>query len=429
LTSAATAERPRSSPVPASKVTPDPTRRYHAIPVSRRRIVAALESDVAREERPRFRALTDVLAAVFHYEFHAKLEALKAAYAPLAGEGEESAAAGVEVIEEAPSSRLPTEDERRTAAERLADGLADILAKGNYRALGREAIEQAFTERALLPVDVHIDLEAFEELVLYVRGESLREEEVPRWFGLRKQRIQIATYDRVCVYLRFKKDDPDDEAGRTVLKLFRNIPRADLEMLFPNTRLKMRTVDKLVIGVPALVGGVPVLAKLAPAAIALAIVLGVAEGEVNKASIIAGLSGLVGLGAFLFRQWTKFQSRKVLFMKMLSENLYFRNIDNDDGVLTRLVDEAEEEECKEAGLAYAFLLRHPGLDARALDQRIEAWIAERFRVSVDFEVEDALAKLERLGLGRRHDDGHFEVVPLDEALTKLDRRWDGFFSY
>jgi hypothetical protein len=29
------------------------------------------------------------------------------------------------------------------------------------------------------------------------------------------------------------------------------VPRADLEMLFPNARVRMRLIDKLLIGVPA----------------------------------------------------------------------------------------------------------------------------------------------------------------------------------
>ena len=90
----------------------------------------------------------------------------------------------------------------------------------------------------------------------------------------------------------------------------------------------MRLIDKLFIGVPAVVGGVPVLAKLAPVAIALGILVGFESGEVNKASIIAGLSGLVAMTLFLARQWDKFTKRKLQFMKQLSENLYFRNRGN-----------------------------------------------------------------------------------------------------
>jgi hypothetical protein len=215
----------------------------------------------------------------------------------------------------------------------------------------------------------------------------------------------------------------------TLLKLFRNIPKADLEMLFPNTQVKMRLVDKLVLGVPAVVGGVPVMLKLAPVAFALAIVIGLESGDVNLASIVAGLSGLVGLGLFLFRQWDKFKSRKVLFLRTLAENLYFLNIDNNEGVLTRLVDEAEEEEHKEALLAYYFLSLEPGLSADDLDARIERWLEEHCHAHVDFQVDDALGELERLELARRDDDGGYHVVALSDALTCLDRRWDAFFDY
>jgi len=187
----------------------------------------------------------------------------------------------------------------------------------------------------------------------------------------------------------------------------------------------------LLLGVPALVGGVPVAVKLVPAVIALAAILGIThERPVQSASIIAGLSGLVVLGAYLFRQWDKFKNRKVLFMKVLAENLYFRNLDNNEGVLTRLIDEAEEEETKEAILAYAFLLRaERPLEAPELDEQIEAWFDEQFGISFDFEIVDALEKLVRLGLVSHPADMTYAALPLAGALDRLDVLWDGFFTY
>ena len=46
--------------------------------------------------------------------------------------------------------------------------------------------------------------------------------------------------------------------GATVLKLFRNVPAADLEMLFPNTEVRIKPLDMLLIGVLAAVGGIVV---------------------------------------------------------------------------------------------------------------------------------------------------------------------------
>ena len=126
---------------------------------------------------------------------------------------------------------------------------------------------------------------------------------IKRWHGFGTKTVEVPVFERVCLYLRFKpeeeltekqKKDMSCEPGKTILKLFRNIPKADLEMLFPNTELRMRLIDKLIIGVPALVGGLPVLVKLTPVLLALSIVLGFRRGEVNLPSIVAGLGGKRG---------------------------------------------------------------------------------------------------------------------------------------
>ena len=397
--------------------------RPHAVPISRTEIVLALTERVAEAERDDLRAFSKLLAALFHHDFHHQLDALKDAYAPINPDRE--------------LKTPPSEAEQDRCGETVRTVLSDVLERGNYRALGEADLEHALNEKSLFPIEVSIDFDVFDDFLVFARGESLREADVPKWFGLKKKRIDVPTYERVCLFLRFKPESALDakqkkrlvgEPGRTVLKLFRHIPKADLEMLFPNTELKMRTSDKLLIGVPALLGGVPVITKLVPTVFALMIVLGVATGEVNEAAVIAGLSGLIGLGMFLFRQWDKFKSRKMLFMKMLSENLYFRNIDNNEGVITRLIDEAEEEEHKEAIIAYTFLLQEPALTVEELDERAEAWLLERFDIDVDFEVDDALAKLIRLQLVN-DDDGRLCVVPLDRALVVLDQQWHDLFTY
>jgi hypothetical protein len=364
-----------------------------------------------------------LLAALFHFEFHDELDALKEAYAPINPDRDRR-------------GPPPTEAEQEVCGKEVRGVLAEVLGKGNYRELGQEELDHALGARSLFPIDVHLDFDDFADFVLFARGESMRREEVPRWFGLSKIAVDVATFDRVCLFIRFKPAGTDVQRravmmteGSAVLKLFRNIPKADLEMLFPNIELRMRTSDKLLLGVPAVVGGVPVLIKLAPALIALAILFGLQSGEINTAALVAGLSGLLGLGLFLFRQWDKWKSRKVLFLKMLSENLYFRNIDNNEGVLTRLIDEAEEEEHKEALLGYHFLRKSDGLSEDDLDRAVESWLEERFGVRVDFEVDDALGKLERLGLATRGDDGLVRVVAVERALELLDKRWDELFDY
>jgi hypothetical protein len=251
------------------------------------------------------------------------------------------------------------------------------------------------------------------------------------------------------VYLRFKDDEDIPEKrrrsralqqgrpGQVYLKLFSQVPVDGLEMLFPNARMKMRPKDKLFIGVPAAAGGVIMLAnKLLPTIVLvgalLAFWLGWRREEVSldqKQLVGLGL-GLVALGAFLWKQFGKIKARRMEYLRTLSENLYFRVFDNNAGVLHHLIGAAEDEDFKEAILAYYFLLtRDAHMSEEELDREIERWFEEAHGCHVDFEVDDAARKLERMGLAERDDKGRLFVASLDESKRRLDHLWDSFFSY
>ena len=46
-----------------------------------------------------------------------------------------------------------------------------------------------------------------------------------------------------------------------------------------------------------------------------------------------------------------------------------------------------------------------------------------FGVATEFEIDDALRRLTRLGL-LRETEGRFSVLPLPDALARLDRAWE-----
>lgn len=396
------------------------TARFQDIPIPRWEIASALIAE-AEDERAVVEQVAGLLTVIYQLELRAELDQLKRSYAPF----------NPDLDERTPSrSARPSDDEAREFGARLQG----VLERGNYERLTEDDIAHAFATRSLFPINVAVDTSVYEEVLFYARGETLHETEVPRLYGLGRKTIEVPTFDRVCVYIRFKTAEQlgmpaselakqPFEPGTSVLKLFRNIPKADLEMLFPNCRPTMRPADKLLLGVPALLGGVPVLLKLAPAVFALTILLGIRRGgEVDSKALITGFTGLGVLGGYLFRQWDKFKNRRILFGKVLTENLYFRNLDSNEGVLTRVVDEADDEECKEALLAYVLALRAgEPLDEDQLDAAVEAWLDARFGVDMDFEVSDALAKLEALGLLVRDGD-RVRALPLSDALPRLEAR-------
>jgi len=135
------------------------------------------------------------------------------------------------------------------------------------------------------------------------------------------------------------------------------------------------------------------------------------------------------LGAYLFRQYSSFVNKKIRYSKMLSDSLYFKNVGNNSGAFYSLLNSSEEEEFKETIMAYAFLNRSKTpLTAEELDNQIESWFKTKLHTDLDFDVEDALLKLKNIGLGIE-TNGKWEVIPIHQALVRIDELWDGVFDY
>jgi uncharacterized protein DUF3754 len=142
------------------------------------------------------------------------------------------------------------------------------------------------------------------------------------------------------------------------------------------------------------------------------------------ATAFAALGGILALGGFIVQQWVKYQWKSLRYQSELTDNVYYRNINNNAGIFDYLIGAVEDRECKEAFLAYHFL--HTAAvppTAGELDGRIEAWLRQTFGVEIDFAVNGALGKLEALGLLRRQQERLF-VSPLDGALAQLRAVWD-----
>lgn len=411
-----------------------PCLRERFIPYRRTDVIAMCMHDqsLAADEQQAFADFYNILTSLFHFELHKTLEYLKDCYAPFNPDRDTRMFDSQDVKVES----LPGKLER---------ALTEVLKKANFERVTEEDLSQALNAESLFKVKLQVDFDDFEEVLFFRRGVQTREEDLRIWFGLRRQTVRLEVYDRVLVYVRFKdrtyfenteRKDLYFEPGSTIIKLFRNVPKNDLEMLFPNTEVRMKPLDKLIIGVPTAVGGIFMLVtKLGSTLILLFAVIAFWLGlrdqpaVIEQSTLVALGIGLAGLGGFLWRQFSKYKNRKIQFMKQLAENLYFKNLDNNAGVFHSLIDAAEEEECKESILAYYHLLKAgTALSEEALDQVIEQWFDTNFGCSLDFEMDDALAKLTRLQLVTEKS-GKYRAVPLPAAKQRLDKIWDDYFQF
>jgi hypothetical protein len=413
--------------------------RQRFIPFSKADLVEMLATDalLSDGDRPHFRAVASVLARIFQLDFAAKVDALKAHYAPF------------DPDLDVRRWKQPTDIETREHERLLVEKLQSLLNDANYETLSDADLAHALAEESLFNVSLFIDFDDFVEHVIYTRGIVVKRATVKKlvfW----TQEIDVPTFERVAILVRFKPKAYFEAKGRKtlafepgsmMLKLFKDVPKADLEMLFPNTQVRMSTKDKLFLGVPGVVGGVVVLVKTGASIVGAALIVWLlVDAEVKRttphypqqhqmALIIAALTAMLGLLGYVFRQYSAYKNRKLLFMKALTDNLYFRNLDNNAGVFHRVGDAAAEEEWKEAVLGYFFLLRAGTSQTAAhVDDAVEAWFEYEHGSRIDFEIADALRKLVDLRLCDEAPGAEptYTAVPLAEASRRLTERWDAY---
>lgn len=405
--------------------------RDHFIPARKIDVLNAVVADGAlgsESEREQFRQFCKLLGAIYHYQYFDQLERLRNDYFYFSPDTDGQARFDSATVERAYGD--------------LIDALTKVLHGANFVEVPHEEIERAHREHGIVRVNIKAPLEDYREIRFFRRGHHNETVEVSKWTGFGKRSVEFGVYDDVVLLVTMKSTDvgkkrgqkPKIRPGAVLLKYFRDIASADLNALFPDVKVVMGFRDRLMLGVPALVGGIPILLKLASTLTVLFLVAGFYLGlsstvrDDEMAGALAAVSGLIALGGFMVTQWVRFQRQSLLHQKILSDNVYYRNINNNAGIFDYIIGEAEEQECKEAFLAYYFLLKDGAPTEDALDQRIEIWLKKTFGTDVDFECDDALAKLERLNLLKRDGD-KLSVPPLGEALIQLDRIWDNFFPF
>src|SRR5205823_7687598 len=107
------------------------------------------------------------------------------------------------------------------------------------------------------------------------------------------------------------------------------------------------------------------------------------------------------VGGYGYKQYYGYVTAKQAYSLQLTESLYYQNLDNNAGVINHLLDEAEEQECREALLGYYYLWRYAGergWSPRSLDDYVEMDLERLANLKVDFEIDDALDKLEKLNI-------------------------------
>jgi hypothetical protein len=341
-------------------------------------------------------------------------------------------------------TRQFTDTERRNMQVRLVQQIQQLLKQANYVRIEPSDVALILTKDSHYGLDLYVDLKAFDELLVYYRSASTRKElrRTLRGF-LRKQEFEVPIFRRLFVLFKLKPFEhrveevmrelkiSRSEAEKHVrklrsyipapiredaiyMKMFKNVPRADLEMIFPNTRVKFRLRDKVLLGVT---GG---------AGLGMGMVGAAGKVAVAASNPITAAGAVAGVGAIAFRQAMNFVNQRQRYMVVLAQNLYFHAMADNRGAMVKLADRAAEEDVKEEMLLYSVLAKEKvsRRDMPSVDEAIERYLANTFGVTVDFDVSDALRRLIGDGLVTEDPEGTLHTLPPREAALHIDRKWD-----
>jgi len=410
-----------------------PAQRDRFIPLRKSDLIDGLVAAGHLDEgaQASFRQFARQLGALFHYQYFEQLDLLREAYFHFDPEVD-------------PRACRPQQD-LEADYRRLSEEVVRVLTEANFIEITHDEIARAFAEHALVRVKLKAPVEEYRDVRMFRRGSHKETIAIPVWRGLRQRSHEIEVFDDVVMMVATRPggDTPAGagkalwgarsrskiRGGAVLFKYFRHVARADLEALYPNVRVVMSVYDQLMLGVPAVFGGIPILIKLASTLVILFLVAGFylgvngTLGDNDLEQALAALSGLFALGAFLLRQRGNFHRQSLIHQKQLTDNIYYRNINNNSGIFGYLIGEAEEQEYKEALLAYYCLVTAAEPVTReALGVSVDELLSHRFGVSADFAIGEALTQLKGFGL-LDESGGMLSALPLSAAIERLQTEW------
>jgi len=224
--------------------------------------------------------------------------------------------------------------------------------------------------------------------------------------------LQEPTFQDVIMLYRLKSPaptptDPTPKVNRNVyITILRDIPMADLEVIFPEKTVGLRPMEILKFSITACLGIISVILNL------------------ETDSSFLGYTSLIGFLLLSAKSGWDWYCTVYYYESLIIRMLFEKFSDTHIGSIHNLVSQVKGQEMKEALLAYIFLVLEGPQSERDLDSKVEKFFTDlqADATHVDFECNDALAKLEEFGIVHQ-SNGVYSAVPVQDAVKKLDSIW------
>ncbi|VFQ96648.1 unnamed protein product [Cuscuta campestris] len=219
---------------------------------------------------------------------------------------------------------------------------------------------------------------------------------------LSKTTIQEPTFERIIIVYRLQSREADCRG--IYVKHFKNIPMADMEIVLPEKKNPGLTpLDWVKFLISAAIGLVTVASQLAKSKADIKVL----------ATVCSAVAGYVAKTYFTYNKNLRD------YQNLITRSMYDKQLDSGRGTLLHLCDDVIQQEVKEVIVSFFVLMEHGKFNRQGLDQRCEELIKEKFNESCNFDVDDAIQKLEKLGIVYKNQDGLYSSVDVKDANEML----------
>ncbi len=333
----------------------------------------------------RWHAIKDSIHEEIHRLVRAKYGTLLAQYGRLDPDGERSHA----------YLNSATDEAKDALGLEVIDRIDDLLLAANYRRLSPSDISHALKTASSWGLKLRVRFKDFHRLRVYARGEGVELRSRREWFlFFSKRTLSVPVYRQMVVLFQSRiSESTGTLQGHMSMRMFKNIPHADLDMLLPGT-VRMSLLDQGRIGIPTLWGFAMLASKLARSLWLLALL-----GAVKILTSLTFIAAVLIAGSvYGFKYFFSYRQAHNRHLLSVTRSLYYQTLSNNGGVLLRLLDEAEQQmACQILLLIYVFERAAPEecQSVERLDQTCEDILSRLGMGAINFDIQQTLPFLVR----------------------------------
>lgn len=376
----------------------------------------ALHPALGTGEQANFRQLASLILSLLHHLYRQRHEQLSYAYAPLDPDRDTRLA------------HVPIPSQRDRLAEEVFTRMQDALRRANYRRLSPADIQQALRAASQWGIRMRVNFNTLHRLEVYSRGSVIGKRARRNWRKLfRYELYDVPLYQRLVVVFRTfegHKSPEHFDSRKVYLRMFKNVPQQDVDMMLPASGIQMSWLDHSRIVLPSMYAVGMTLWRVLRNVLLLTFV-----GLFKTVALFFVV--LFALGFGMKSMFTYSVNTRRRYLLNMAQSLYYQNLDNNAGVMFRLLEDGEQQEACESILAYfvaaVVFAGRQEVTLGEIAAQCESILLEATGISVAFDIDAASRDLVHLGI-LKMNQGFWTALPMPDAVKELDATLENWFS-